>query len=403
MKIHILLMYDKSHIRTNKSLQSVFKLVPNLMKDDIFAKNALWWYRAYLTDDGRLFLKLPNVYNRWKEIQTNHFCVEMKGNKTRPVFMVEYEIDQLRNPSTYKKWALVVSVICLSMALVVYSVVRELRDLNGVILMIQLCCLIVTFITNCILESFNTMTLRMSEILYVSFFHYFFKVSSFSWTNILFYRLLMTSYRSKELPVSWTKQLTKYSAYAFGLPFFMTILTATIELSDMTDTPSFVTPQVQNRGNFSFQEMESLYYLYFPLLVLLSFNWIVCFAKVIEFCKKSKQFRPVVGTHPVDDELNRPMQFVKLNTLLTAYALVEMLTVIFLKGQPLGSDSTKAEMCADVRSGDEERYFSARVYSPKLCGAAYWLDWSGDVCWLGRRCALVRAELSCVLLRDGFF
>lgn len=33
----------------------------------------------------------------------------------------------------------------------------------------------------------------------------------------------------------------------------MTILTATIELSDMTDTPSFVTPQIQNRGNFSFQ------------------------------------------------------------------------------------------------------------------------------------------------------
>lgn len=47
-------VYDKNHMRTNKSLQSVFKLVPNLMKDDLFAKNALWWYTAYLRDVSTL-------------------------------------------------------------------------------------------------------------------------------------------------------------------------------------------------------------------------------------------------------------------------------------------------------------------------------------------------------------
>ncbi|XP_075974630.1 putative G-protein coupled receptor Mth-like 3 [Anticarsia gemmatalis] len=326
-------IYNQELAPTNLSLEKAFKLVPGLMKDPIFAENSLWWYKAHLTQDGRLLLRFPNVYDRWKEIDNRHFCVEMKtdDNNTRPVFMVEYGIHNPRRPSSYRKWALILSTIFLILTLSVYILLPQLRDLNGIVLMSLIGCLIVTFITHSCLESNGTMKLWISSIMIMTFTYYFFKISSVCWLNIIFYRLLLARHRSKDTQEPAIKQMTKYCAYAFGVPLFLTITVATIELSDMTDMPTFITPQIQNKGNISFSEIESLYYLYIPLMILLAFNWIICIIKVAEFCKTSQQFA-VVNEEQGAESLNRPMQFVKLLVLFTCNAYLEAFTVMYPKG-----------------------------------------------------------------------
>ncbi|CAB3227199.1 unnamed protein product [Arctia plantaginis] len=331
-------VYDSVFKRTEKSFESVFEIVPGLMRNELFLKNSFRVSiiaESYLNEDGNLYIEFPNTYRRWFLVKTDSFCVEMisKRNTRKPIFMADVEIENFNKITVNNVFALAITTGFLVLTILPYCLLPRLRDYNGLILILFLVLFIMPFAIRLHLISSSS---NVEETLTTGIIIYFSFTSSICWTNIMFYRVLNLERNFSSGDLIGTLEtrkvpLLKYCIYAFGLPLLLTLLVIGTEIFDMKHVRWFVTPKIVQMNTMLVDGSELLYYLYIPISLLLLFNWIICITNVIRFYKKTKVFpKSVTGNYQkiLKSPLSRTAQYVKLLVLLTVFLVLKVVAIL---------------------------------------------------------------------------
>ncbi|XP_047503345.1 G-protein coupled receptor Mth2-like isoform X2 [Pieris napi] len=106
---------------------------------------------------------------------------------------------------------------------------------------------------------------------------YFFFLAAFAWMNVMSFDIWWT-FRgyAKARPIHRRGENFKfcmYCIYAWGVPLAMTLAFMKVNEADLSDQPWIVKPLVPENGCF-LQDGQKLVYLYFPMLIMISGNWV---------------------------------------------------------------------------------------------------------------------------------
>ncbi|XP_053609920.1 G-protein coupled receptor Mth2-like [Plodia interpunctella] len=264
---------------TGKKLGDYFKVSPGKFSDALFMTDALNVKRVgilpYLTEDRSVFLEMPNAFKRWMQAKPANYCLDfIYPGKDIHVWARIESTDEMLEASVYLTTGMIISCVFLVLVLVVYSLLRELRNLCGKVLMAYVFCLLMSFALLIVMQERD---LDVAQCLGFSFAVYFFFIATFCWMNIMSYDIWWT-FRgyAKARPIHRRGENFKfcmYSLYGFGVPLGMTIFLGVINSVDLRHIPWFVTPKIPERGCF-LEDGQKLLYMYVPMLIMNLFNWV---------------------------------------------------------------------------------------------------------------------------------
>ncbi|XP_053609583.1 G-protein coupled receptor Mth2-like isoform X4 [Plodia interpunctella] len=207
---------------TGKKLKDYFKLAPRKFSDENFRREVYnvngVGFNVYLTENRSVFLEKPNAFDRWMQVKPANYCLDFIYPGKDVQVWAQLETDEMED-TVYITVGMIISCVFLVLVLVVYSLLRELRNLCG--------------------------------------------------------KVLMAGY-DKVRPIHRRGENYKfcmYCMYGFGVPLGMTILMGVINSLDLRHIPWFVTPNIPESGCF-LSGGQKLVYLYVPLLIMNLFNWI---------------------------------------------------------------------------------------------------------------------------------
>ncbi|KAJ0176469.1 hypothetical protein K1T71_007648 [Dendrolimus kikuchii] len=276
-------VYDENLNIIDDIIPNVFELIPKKFNDKVF--HAITYsaeaadFRTYLMKNGLLKIELPNAYNRFQVLNRSQFCVDYRlkidSNILTPVFYIVQSTQNAEQTNVYITNALYISCFFLLLVLLVYSLLKELRNLGGKILMAYVASLFMAFLLLSIIQ-IPDHEIRTCQCLSESYVIYFFFLSTFYWMNVMSYDIWWT-FRgyAKARPIHRRGEnfkFTMYCIYAWGLPFIMAIAFAILNEVPMIDYPWVITPKIPQRGCF-LEGGEKLLYLYYPMLILILCNW----------------------------------------------------------------------------------------------------------------------------------
>ncbi|XP_064292383.1 G-protein coupled receptor Mth2-like isoform X3 [Plodia interpunctella] len=212
---------------TGKKLKDYFKLAPRKFSDENFRREVYnvngVGFNVYLTENRSVFLEKPNAFDRWMQVKPANYCLDFIYPGKDVQVWAQLETDEMEDTvyiTTHRFiTGMIISCVFLVLVLVVYSLLRELRNLCG--------------------------------------------------------KVLMAGY-DKVRPIHRRGENYKfcmYCMYGFGVPLGMTILMGVINSLDLRHIPWFVTPNIPESGCF-LSGGQKLVYLYVPLLIMNLFNWI---------------------------------------------------------------------------------------------------------------------------------
>ncbi|KAJ0176468.1 hypothetical protein K1T71_007647 [Dendrolimus kikuchii] len=275
-------VYDENLNMIDDIIPNVFELIPRKFKDEMFHAGSYSaqaaGFRTFLMTNGLLKLELPNAYDRFRVLNRTQFCVEyrVKKNSTTelmPVYYIVLPAQEQQQSSAYITTAIYISCFFLLLVLIVYSLLKELRNLGGKILMAYVGSLLMAFFLLALIQ-LPDHEVRACQCL--TYFIYFFFLSTFCWMSVMSYDIWWT-FRgyAKARPIHRRGENFKfimYCIYAWGLPFCMAIAFAILNEVPMSDYPWLVTPKIPKRGCF-LEGGEKFLYLYCPMLILIICNW----------------------------------------------------------------------------------------------------------------------------------
>ncbi|CAH1638353.1 unnamed protein product [Spodoptera littoralis] len=278
------LIYDSKGLRTAKTLQDKFHLVPNHFSNEEFRMNSLAlniYFEIYLSEDGVLFYDIDNNgysnVNVFDKISVNNFCIDEENYVIN--FFVDFGNEHVTpKPDSlyYRTVAHILCVILVTSVLVMYCVRPHLRDLHGMLVMTLLCC----YLGKSIIEIHHIVFIHVISrkiVLLMETLHIFCNLATYSLTNVMFHIVwksiklggnTMNTRRNK------IKQYIKYIAYAFGLPLILTLAILYINSVDMRSISWFITPKMDSILTCTGKEM--IVYIYIPGMILFLYNIFLC-------------------------------------------------------------------------------------------------------------------------------
>lgn len=170
---------------------------------------------------------------------------------------------------------MVLSILCLVLSIIVYSILSEFKNVHGKNLMTLSSCLLTTYIFLCLdlamrLHISYAFCFTIAVIIHISF------LATFFWTNVLAFDIWrnMTSMKRKKFErKSESKKYKKYSIYAWTATV-LTVLPAIIlestELVSVQYRPQFGVKRCWLSGSKAFT-----YYFHIPVGVILLGNLIM--------------------------------------------------------------------------------------------------------------------------------
>ncbi|XP_013194893.1 G-protein coupled receptor Mth2 [Amyelois transitella] len=263
---------------TGKSLGDYFKVAEGKFSNETFRAGSESMNRVgfniYLIEDRSMFLELPNAFQRWIQLQPSNYCIDYISPGTKIHIWAYLEMEDLTEANVYMTTGMIISCVFLILVLIVYSLLRELRNLCGKVLMAYVASLLMAFMLLVVIQQ-NELDVNYCLGLTLSVYYSF--IASFCWMNVMSYDIWWT-FRgyAKARPIhrrGETFKFCMYCLYAFGVPLAMSIFLAVINNADMRHVPWFVTPQIPLKGCF-LEEGQKLLYLYVPMLIMNLFNWV---------------------------------------------------------------------------------------------------------------------------------
>ncbi|CAH2048765.1 unnamed protein product, partial [Iphiclides podalirius] len=213
--------------------------------------------RYYLTENGILYLETPNAYKRWTSFDPSQFCVDYKSYNDRlePKFYryIDSDSDNITESNAFFTTALLVSCVFLALTMIVYALLPDLRNLSGMVLMAYVASQFGAFLMLAVIQ-----------------LDYYSVVACIA-LNISLnrgYAKARAIHRRGE-----TFKFLIYCAYAWGLPLLMTIALVVLNVTDLSAYPWLITPNIPDQGCF-LEGGQKLVYLYVPMLILITCNWI---------------------------------------------------------------------------------------------------------------------------------
>nr|QZD25055.1 GPCR22 [Spodoptera exigua] len=233
----------------------------------------------FIIENGGLEWEHPNSYNRWIGIPPSNFCIDYRFIEKKNLTRLGYWITipgskDTPKSSMFMTCATLVSCFFMLLVLIVYSLLPELQNLCGLILMAYVASLFMAFLLLAIIQIKVHPSITCVGL---TFSIYFFFLASFCWMSVMSYDIWWT-FRgyAKARPIHRRGERFKfmmYCLYAWGLPLAMTICLGVLNTVDMKHLPWFVTPHIPIHGCF-IEGGEKLLYLYMPMLILILCNWI---------------------------------------------------------------------------------------------------------------------------------
>ncbi|XP_049873714.1 G-protein coupled receptor Mth2-like [Pectinophora gossypiella] len=278
-------LYNDDKTRSGRNLTDILTLVPERILNPKFFKKAFDYsvmhHNYYLTEEGILYQEVPNHFMRWYRHNTSRYCVEYQL-PIKAIGMVRPEVrfwtiidgTASEGSDSYITIGLLISCFFLILVLVVYSILPELRNLSGMVLMAYVSSLFGAFFILALIQVKRHSNPVCSGLTYTTYFMF---LASFCWMNIMSCDIWWT-FRgyAKARPIHRRGECFKfvmYCIYAWGLPAALTIMLVALNETDMRSKPWFVQPNIGQYGCF-FGESEKLLYLYVPMLFLIMCNWI---------------------------------------------------------------------------------------------------------------------------------
>ncbi|CAH4028296.1 unnamed protein product [Pieris brassicae] len=270
---------DKDHWRpVSRKVEDTFLLKQGLILNKTFAIKSYVpessFMNSYLSQSGILYLEFPNAYKRWTPLESE-FCLDYgNGTDVTIAFWVNFS-PLIEQSSDYITAALIISSFFLALLLVVYAVLPELRNIGGMVLMAYVFSLLVAFLA---LATIQIGFYGNDSCMNLTIVIYFFFLAAFAWTNVMSYDIWWT-FRgyAKARPIHRRGEKFKfcmYCLYAWGVPLAMTLVLLVLNAVDFSDQPWIIKPLVPTVGCF-LQDGQKLVYLYFPMLIMISGNWVL--------------------------------------------------------------------------------------------------------------------------------
>ncbi|XP_022813996.1 uncharacterized protein LOC111347851 isoform X2 [Spodoptera litura] len=264
-------IYDSNLLRTDKTLQDTFHLVPNHFSNEefrtyTFPLNLI--FEVYLSEDGILFYDMDNDVNGFDKISVNNFCIDVRRHK------INFFGDFGNEERTW--WPEENGTSICYRLVVMYCVRPHLRDLHGMLVMTLLCCYLSKSFIEIHHVVFNHVIVR-NTVLVMESFHIFCNLATFSLTNVMFHivwKSIKSGGNTMNTRQNKFKQYIKYIAYAFGLPLILTIAILIINLMDLRYIPWFITPKMDTILTCTGKEM--ILYIYVPGMIMFLYNIILC-------------------------------------------------------------------------------------------------------------------------------
>ncbi|KAL0838634.1 hypothetical protein ABMA28_016716 [Loxostege sticticalis] len=241
-------------------------------------------YKTYhLMENGDMFMEKKRAPIAVHEFRPDEYCIDYKmiDNDTLGGDLVVYfknkdhDVGNKGNHVTLK-WGFLISCVFLFLVLVVYSLLPELRNLGGLILMAYVASLMLGFIFLFSIQ-IGSHTFVPLVCLIITCLTYFFLLASFCWLNVMSYDIWWT-FRgyAKARPINRRGENIKfliYCAYAFGIPLGLTAALATLNEVNAKHPLKGIVPQIPLKGCFV-EGWAKYVYLYAPMLIMILANWV---------------------------------------------------------------------------------------------------------------------------------
>nr|XP_026499806.1 G-protein coupled receptor Mth2-like isoform X2 [Vanessa tameamea] len=270
-------VYNSNRTRI-RSLRDNFQIVSGNFRDLIPNLPNLHFY---IIENGNLDLlfQQPNSAPEVKTVNNDKFCVdyELTSDTFSPIFGAIFE-EEPQKDTVFTILALLTSSIFLLLVLIIYALLKELRNLKGKILIAIVFSLMSAFILLATLKIiFNNTSVQVSEEFCYGFTAsiYFLFLSALCWMNVMSFDIWWTLRRMTTRRTVRRREghykFTVYCIYGWGMPLAMAIGLIAIDVSEIPE--SIVKPNIILNGCF-LADKAKLLYMDIPMLLLISSNWI---------------------------------------------------------------------------------------------------------------------------------
>ncbi|XP_073956585.1 uncharacterized protein [Choristoneura fumiferana] len=220
---------------------------------------------TYVTEDGRLLRQKFNYYDNWSpDYDTENFCFEHEiyvdemGTISTSPSIALYGIatpvsDLINNREVVSAYSMLVSCWFLLLVLVVYGLLKELRNLAGMMLMAYVATLTVAFLTRAAQVFANDVeALDPNQCVVVGLFFLYSLMASFTWLNVMSFDIWwsMRGFRKcrKNPQAGDTDQVRVVLPLRLGVPLMLILFHIENEFVKRWDRGSNYTKTTSTRG-----------------------------------------------------------------------------------------------------------------------------------------------------------
>ncbi|XP_054709486.1 G-protein coupled receptor Mth2-like [Uloborus diversus] len=222
---------------------------------------------------------------------------------------------------------LALSVLCLILSIIIYSILPEFRNVHGKNLISLSSCLLTTF-SFLILDLILRRRISYSFCFLIAIIIHITFVATFFWTNVMAYDIWrsITKMAAKNHHKSSSRKYLKYSIYAWIATILATIPAATFEATDLIPLryrPSFGVTRCWLSGFTAFA-----YYFNLPVGVIL-FGNLVMFLLTIRKLWMIKKMTAILQTKKHEQRLNLYLKLFLVMGITWATEFIPWMTGIF--------------------------------------------------------------------------
>ncbi|XP_075220887.1 G-protein coupled receptor Mth-like isoform X2 [Lycorma delicatula] len=272
-----------------------------------------------------------------KYIMKAYICV-MPNNETR-----------MNSGPTTQKEGLLVSAVFFCLTFIAYGLIPDLRNLNGICLMIHVACFFMAYIHLAIVQiSAAETSYPIWLCKYLGYMTYFSFFAGFLWLNVMcfdvwwvFKKMQPTSSSGGSVRLKENKEkFIAYSIYAWGtaLGFLIILILMDCIPEDATsETFSFIKPKFGQNTCWILEYKSIWLYFYGPLLLLFLSNiffFVITIKKVIGFSRQTKVLKNKNSRRHTEREYKRYMVYMKLFVIMGVPWILEVISSVTIQMYP---------------------------------------------------------------------
>ncbi|XP_052753341.1 G-protein coupled receptor Mth2-like [Galleria mellonella] len=291
---------------------------------------------VYFMEDGSILLESPNSGVRYQTIDENKYIILFYAEESEYGLVPNVAIKVLeRTEQPDLKGILVaigmlVSSFFMILVIIVYAVLKELRNLFGLVLMAYLGTFSLAFLTKAI-QTLGLLqrTINVTTCLYLEPFVYFGILSSFMWMNVMSFDI-WRKFRETHCQRSNRRVLRKfiyYGLYAWLTPAVLVVAEVLIDHMDLSHLPNFKKPSFDT---CSFYPISKLIYLLSPIMVILIINMVLFCLTSFNMWTIKKELRRFDRNETTKNKKNRNRftLFLRLSLVMGTNWIFEILGAI---------------------------------------------------------------------------